>query len=707
MNLGCCPCALNLDGGLCPAEEDAMTQQQTFATQLDALALWRQALDARLGQLARFAREHDLLDDASADWFDAMRERIGGDKLVVAFVAEFSRGKSELINAIFFSESGRRMLPATPGRTTMCPVELGYDADEPVGLALLPIETRLENHSLAELRRQVKLWYRVPLQLRDTEQMAQSLTEVMRTRRATVEEARSLGFWDDHRHQDNPQPDADGTVEVPVWRHARINLPHPLLKRGLVVLDTPGLNAIGTEPELTLGLLPAAHATVFILGADTGVTKSDLAIWREYLSGPALSRFVALNKIDALIDPFSTPEAVEATIERQCQEVARTLELKREHVFPISAREALAGRVAGDAAQILRSRVLGLEYALSEQLLPTRRQTLEQATADGVRRLQDQLYRELADRRRQAAEQMLELRSLRGKSSTKVQVMLERAQAEAGEFEQCTGRLAALRSVHSRMLKDALVGLASDKLREPVDAFQAALGASFIPLGAKKAFIEMCARLRGLLEQAEHANREIYAMLLASFQKLNAEYGFSLVPSPAPDLMRFVDDLAVIERNYVRYFSIGQALRLSQPGFQAQFRRMLVSRLRVVFESASGELELWNKTASAQVDGQLRERRRAFKRRRESLERIRQAADELEARLAELQGQDDALQSLQDKLAALVEDVLTQARTAIPHLGLSGSAGTASESTSAVVPYGGGQAPVKLRLVGADRLGQG
>jgi hypothetical protein len=38
-----------------------------------------------------------------------------------------------------------------------------------------------------------------------------------------------------------------------------------------------GLNAIGTEPELTLGLLPQAHATVFILGADTGVTKSDLS----------------------------------------------------------------------------------------------------------------------------------------------------------------------------------------------------------------------------------------------------------------------------------------------------------------------------------------------------------------------------------------------------------------------------------------------
>ena len=57
-----------------------------------------------------------------------MRERLASDKLVLAFVAEFSRGKSELINAIFFADTGRRVLPATPGRTTMCPVELRFDA---------------------------------------------------------------------------------------------------------------------------------------------------------------------------------------------------------------------------------------------------------------------------------------------------------------------------------------------------------------------------------------------------------------------------------------------------------------------------------------------------------------------------------------------------------------------------------------------------
>lgn len=640
-----------------------MTQNSapTFARQLDELSAWRAALDARLGRLARLVRDEELLDESQAGWFDAMRARLAGEKLVVAFVAEFSRGKSELINAIFFAETGRRMLPATPGRTTMCPVELGYDADEPVGLVLLPIETRLEAASLAELRHQPRWWTRIELDLSRPDDMAQALQEVMRTRVVSLEEAKALGFWDDERPDDNPPLDAEGRVEVPAWRHARINLPHPLLKRGLVVLDTPGLNAIGTEPELTLGLLPSAHATVFILGADTGVTKSDLAIWRDHLGGPALARFVALNKIDALADPLSTPQQVAKVIERQCDTVARDLGITRSQVFPISARQALAGRVEGDAGQVEASRILGLEAALSEGLLPRRREMLAQGAMDGVRQLQAQIVRTLNDQRRQGAEQMLELRGLRGKSAGKVQLMLQRTQAEAAEFEQCTTKLAAMRSVHSRMLKDALLGLTADRLREPVERFQQELGSSLLLIGARRVFTETCEELRGYLREAHQRAGEIHAMLSAAFSRLNAEFGFSLALEPPPDLARFADDLTVIERNYVQYLGLGQAIRLAQPRFQAQFRRMLVSRLRVVFENASSELELWNKTASAQVDAQLRERRRAFKRRQEALERIQLAAGDLESRLTELQTQDEALQQTLQRLGEAVDAVLEQA----------------------------------------------
>lgn len=630
----------------------------TFASNLDALGQWRVATDAKLASLARFAREHDLLDDSSAEWFEAMRHRLSGEKLMVAFVAEFSRGKSELINAIFFSDKGRRMMPASAGRTTMCPVELGYDAEDPIGLTLLPIETRLQATSLAELRTQPQAWTMIQLDLSNPEGMAAALAEVMRTRLVPKEEAQRLGFWDDERQEDNPPINAEGQVEIPVWRHARINLPHPLLKRGLVVLDTPGLNAIGTEPELTLGLLPQAHATVFILGADTGVTKSDLSIWRDHLSGPALARYVALNKIDSLVDPLSTLEQVQQTIQRQCESVAQTLEIPTEHVFPISARQALAARLNGDAQGLATSRLEAFETALSDGLLPKRRDNLANAAIGGAKQFQSQLTRRFTEMRRLYADQLLELRGLRGKSSGKVQLMLQRVQAEAAEFEQCTARLAAMRSVHARMLKDALAELSSERLRQEVDVLQQVLGGSWLPLGAKKAFVDLCARLRALIEQAQQRSEEIHSMLVASFAKLNAEFGFSLVADVPLDVRKYADDLNLIERNYVQYLGLSQAFRLAQPGFQEQFRRMLISRLRVVFETVSNDIELWNKTASAQVDGQLRERRRNFKRRYETLDRIQSASSELDTRLQEVQAQDERILQLQTRLGALVDELV-------------------------------------------------
>jgi hypothetical protein len=89
---------------------------------------------------------------------------------------------------------------------------------------------------------------------------------------------------------------------------------------------------------------------------------------------------------------------------------------------------------------------------------------------------------------------------------------------------------------------------------------------------------------------------------------------------------------------------------------------MLVSKLRVVFENASSELELWNKMASAQVDSQLRERRRGFRRRREALERIQTASGDLEQRISELEAQDAQLQALQARSAELAVRVKEQAR---------------------------------------------
>ncbi len=637
-------------------EHQTDTPNEPFVRSLDAMGGWRVNLEARVRDLVGFLREHGLLDEAAHAMLDSLRQRLAGEKLVVAFVAEFSRGKSELINAIFFADAGRRIMPASPGRTTMCPVELGWDADEPPGLALLPIETRLEGASLADLRQQPRAWVRREIDVTDPEAFARGLTAVMETRQTSVDEARALGFWNDEDSADNPPVDDNGQVEVPFWRHALINVPHPLLKRGLVVLDTPGLNAIGAEPELTVGLLPSAHVVVFVLGADTGVTKSDLTIWRDHLASQSLTRYVVLNKIDALYDPLSPPEVSEAQITHQCEQVAKTLDMPSSRVFPISARQALEARVEGNARLLADSRLLALEQALAQQLLPQRRAVFEQLTLDALGVVQQQTLASMHDLRRHLTEQLLELRSLRGKNSSKVQVFLQRVAAETTEFELSTSQLQALRSVHTRMLKEALLGLSGEPLKQQVDQMIGSIRESFLKLGAKRSYAQLFTDLRRLLDEASKRSQDIRDMLAASFGRLNTEFGFALTATSTPDLSRFRDDMALIERNYVQYLGLSQALRLSQPRFLEQFRRMLMSRLRVVFESAASEIELWNRTASAQVDGQLRERRRAFKRRREALERIQSASTELEVRLGELEQQEARLSAIDARLTTLFED---------------------------------------------------
>ena len=622
---------------------------------LDMLASWRDQLGQQISGLGRLLADNELLDDADIATVSALRERLASDKVVVAFVAEFSRGKSELINAIFFADAGRRVLPATPGRTTMCPVELRYDEDMPARLSLLPIETRLRGLALADLRGREEPWQHVPLDTRDARMLASALGAVTRTQRVSVEQARALGFWSDEQPEDNPPQAADGTVEVPAWRHALINYPHPLLERGLVVIDTPGLNAIGAEPELTLGLLPNAHAVVFVLAADTGVTKSDLAIWREHLGAASLERFVVLNKIDTLADPLATPQEVATQIERQRTDAAAMLEVPSARVFALSARDALAARVerGADADALAESGLPPLERALAAELLQRRREMLVQSVLAVVQQLRTSGTRRLADRRRQVAEQLLELRGLRGKSGAKLRMMIERVNAEAAEFERCTSRLAALRAVQLRILRSVMAVLGSDALRVEVAAMQSAIGARPFNLGGRSAFAALMTRLRAALGRAEAQSGEMRQMLDASFAQLNAEFGFAFVVSPVPSLAAYTTELGRIEENYGRYFGFGQAWRMATPGFAEQFRRMLLAKLRVVFENAAGEIELWSKAASGQVELQLRERRRAFARRREALQRVQGASDDLEQRIAEVQQQDEQLATMHTRIEQL------------------------------------------------------
>ena len=628
----------------------------SFNEQFDQHGSWRREFALRLKLLAEWMRGHDLLNAAVEERLRRLEAQVRSDKVMVAFVAEFSRGKSELINAIFFAGYGRRIMPASAGRTTMCPTELGYDADIPPCLRLLPIETRLKTQALMEWRAVPEKWTRVDLNVNDPRQLAQAMEKVAEVRHVTKDEARALGFWHDENIEDNPLVGADGLIEVPKWRHALINIAHPLLKQGLVILDTPGLNAIGAEPELTVSLIPQAHAVVFILAADTGVTKSDLAIWREHLiteDDENISRLVVLNKIDTLWDALSSPDQVKAQIERQRSSSAEILGLPASQVIPVSAQKGLVAKVKRDNALLQASCLPDLELALAESILSKRQRILRAAVAGGITELRVEAGRSIHVRRRDVAEQMDELRGLKGKNISVIKHMRGRIEQEQTEFDTSGAKIHAVRSVHLKLLRQVFDLLGTPALKTELAELTHALKQPGIKFGVKKAYGQTFSRLREAVQKAGRTSDDIHNMLLASFKQLNAEFGFSLQAPRAPELAAFEKDLVQIERSHLKYLGVTNIIKLSQPDFSERLVRALSTRLRVVYESALGEVELWNKSAAAQLDAQLRERRRSFGRRLEAIERIQSAASGLEERIVDIGAQEAALDVLDSKLNEL------------------------------------------------------
>lgn len=634
----------------------------SFNEKFDELGAWRREFALRLKLLSQWMAEQDLLDAGAQERLLRLETRVRSDKIMVAFVAEFSRGKSEMINAIFFAGYGRRIMPASAGRTTMCPTEMGYDSEVPPCLRLLPIETRLQPQALMEWRMVPEKWAKIDLDVSNPEQLAHSFEKVAETRKVTQDEARALGFWNSQNPQDNPMLDAQGLVEVPMWRHALINIAHPLLKQGLVILDTPGLNAIGAEPELTVSLIPQAHAVVFILGADTGVTKSDLAIWQEHLlteTGDTDRRLVVLNKIDTLWDGLSTAEQNHSQIERQKASTAEILSIPSDQVIAVSAQKGLLAKVTHDTELLQQSCLLQLEHVLGHGMIGKRQKILGQAMASSIKELRAEAVRSINIRKRDLAEQMMELKGLQGKNSGVIKNMRARISQEQTEFDLGGAKTHAVRSVHLKLLKEVFVILGSKTLKTEMGQLMEALMQKGLKLGVKKAYGEAFGRLRANLHKVQSLSDDIQAMLAATFRQLNGEYGFSLQPPAEPQLARFLTDLDAVERSHLQYLGLGNAFKLAQPEFADRLVRALASRLRSINEEALAEIELWSKSSASQLDAQMRERRRNFTRRIEAIDRIQQAAGGLRDRIHEIEQQGDMLHQQETKLTELTDYLIS------------------------------------------------
>ncbi len=634
-----------------------MAHTRELAARFEAYSDWRRRLAGRISSLHEWLADQELASAPLENRVQHLLERLSEDQLVVAFVAEFSRGKSELINAIFFADFGQRLLPSSAGRTTMCPTELLYDASRPPSIRLLPIETRLGEASVTELKGYADEWLTLPLDLSSAERMSAALTRVSETKRVELAVARRLGL--DDEADSAARSGGDGHADIPAWRHAIINFPHPLLQQGLVIFDTPGLNAIGAEPELTLSLLPNAHAVLFILAADAGVTKSDLEVWNQHLAGadPAqkAGRLVILNKIDGLWDELKTPAQVDAEIARQVASAASTLEVPAAQVFAVSAQKALVARVNGDDALLERSGIAVLEEALSGNLIPAKREIVGAAIRSEVRALAGAVRATLEAREAGFAAQLAELRALRGKNQDVVGHMMGRVQQEKERFERGLQRFTALRNVLTQQANALFDHIGMEALRSNAGNTRREIEASPFTRGVRLAMDAFFTSLRADFDKAAGKSVELHELMDAMYARFAQEYGLERFAPPPFSMLRYQKEIDRLERAYNTHFNtLWNMLSRAKFALMKRFFETIASRVRHVYKIANRDLESWLRAVMAPLETQVREHHLQLQKRLDSIRRIHHASGELEERIVELEDGEEALAM---QLAGLVREL--------------------------------------------------
>lgn len=562
---------------------------------VDAYVTWKRDLIREITRYRSWLAHNRLSSEA----VDARLERalrvLRTDHITLAFVGEYSRGKTELINSLFFSSYGQRILPSRAGRTTMCPTELLFDPrSERSYIRLLPIESRLEDTSIAQLKRTSRLWLNLPLDPRDPQSMAEAFAQVAQTKTVPVEQAIALGF--DPATLESVGGGDD--VLVPAWRHAMVNFDHPLLRQGLRILDTPGLNALGSEPELTLSMLPNAQAIVFLLSADTGVTASDMQIWQQHIrqldEDTQNSLFAVLNKIDVLWDDVAGEAFVQNAIEQIRETTAQQLGIDAADVLPLSAKQALMAKIRGDQALLERSQLAELEQLLSQRILAQKERLLEDQVVLQVMALIQNSQHALRLRLEKVIEQRDLLASHQQGSG---QVLLELTARTRHEHNRHHKRLLDLKT-NQRLLQRQgellRAAIRAERLEEHLTRLRRSLTGSLTTLGINLAILHFFRSVEqdlGILEQeAERANK----MVSAIYRRHSEENPLHGIDPPLFQLQPYQRELRALQGKADQFRLQLKTLLTEQRTLTRRFFATLVQEVIGLHQRLRQEAERWS-----------------------------------------------------------------------------------------------------------------
>jgi hypothetical protein len=371
------------------------------------------------------------------------------------------------------------------------------------------------------------------------------------------------------------------------------------------------------------------------------VTKSDLAVWRDHINLGEMSsnkkgRLVILNKIDVLWDELREQHEITDEINKQVRETAKILNVEKEMIFPVSAQKALTAKIRNKNKLLNKSRIIELEDALSDMLIPAKRDivtdTVERDMADMDKSIQLVIEQRLAG----VDEHIAELAGLSSKNTEVIESMLLKVKTDKEHLERSLQRFQATRSIFTRQTVALYQRLDPKAMEATIAKTRKNMKISFTSRGIKSAMTKFFSSVYEAFDAAADQSNEIKELMQGVYSKFQEEHGLVNIRPGGYSTRKYLREIKRLEQSSERFVKTTSLVMLDQGVITERFFDSVSSRIRQIFQKANKDADNWLKTIMSPMEAQIREHQIQLRRRLESIKRIHKASDTLEDRLSEL-----------------------------------------------------------------------
>ena len=562
-------------------------------------------------------------------------EGLRNDRIRLGFMGESAVDKIGLINALLFSDIPGGLLPLGEGCEFLCATEIFHDPSEAPYVRVLPMETRKREDSIANLRRSPVDWITMRMNPDSPESIVEATHSLMESRAVSVDEAKSLNLMNVERSGD--------AVMIPAWRYALINLPHPMLKSGLIAMYGPGSNILSSEPEVAMRIASSSQSLLMVLGKE--LTPGARDVWKQFVQTSQSHKFAVLD----------SGAGADAAAERT---VAAEFALAPEYVLSLPIKQTVASRLANSGDAAAAAAIGRLEKLNAEKLVPERQALLLNAVSREIGPLVQSARQAVAARFIACIKEMQDLTSTAGKNRNVAQDMLTRLENERKTYQKSVAAFNVTYSDLTAKGQELLATLHDDRIEEILQHDREFIQGAWTTSGMWKSIQGLFGYFTTQVEKILNYAVKLREAVEGIYQQFHENFGLAKLSPPPLTLQKHLDAMHTLESNARSFCHDPINIATYKDFLVKKFYDGLVEEARQTFELTRLDTEHWLRGALGPLNGQITERQKLMLKRvenlrdmKDNLSSVQERIKNLDAQRVELKKQGEQLDQLRANLA--------------------------------------------------------